>query len=164
VIAVDIVRHLPPGNPLRGKIMNRSLRFAAAIVATALSAIAAAAQDKANPLPARADIPGIVPEVLVKTTVPGVPWKQAIVTRTTYQPGARIRKHYHFSQIVFVIIQGSMQVQDDGKELVTLKAGDTLLIPPGTIHSHGNASQIEKLVFTEVVLVDDGQRSAVFVE
>jgi quercetin dioxygenase-like cupin family protein len=145
-------------------MMTRSLCFAAAIVATALCAVAAAAQDKGNPLPARADIPGIVPEVLIKTTVPGVPWKQAIITRTTYQPGARIRKHYHVSQIVFVIIEGAMQVQDDGKEPVTLKAGDTLLIPPGTIHSHWNASQTDKLVFTEFVLVDDGQRSAVFVE
>ena len=45
-----------------------------------------------------------------------------------------------------------------------VKVGDTLLIPPGTVHSHANASQTEKLVFAEFVLVDDGQRSAVFVE
>jgi quercetin dioxygenase-like cupin family protein len=144
--------------------MTRAFRFATAIAAGIVCVVPAAAQDRSNPLPQRADIPGIVPEVLVKTTVPGVPWKQAIVTRTTYQPGARIRKHYHTSQIVFVILEGSMVVQDDGKDPVTLKAGDTLLIPPGTVHSHWNASQTDKLVFTEFVLVDDGQRSAVFVE
>jgi quercetin dioxygenase-like cupin family protein len=145
-------------------MMIRSLRLAAAVVASVACHAAANAQDKSNPLPVRADIPGIVPEVLVKTTVPGVPWKQALVTRTTYQPGARIRRHYHVSQIVFVIIECTMQVQDDGKPPVTLKAGDALLIPPGTVHAHWNASQTEKLVFTEFVLVDDGQRSAVFVE
>lgn len=143
----------------------RSLWLAATLLAAAFS-LPASAQDKTSdsPLPKAADIPGIVPEVLVKTTVPGVPWKQEIVTRTTYQPGARIRKHYHPSQIVFMILEGTMGVQEDGKEPVTLKAGDTLLIKPGTIHSHWNASKTDKLVFGEFVLVDDGQRSAVFVE
>ncbi|HEV7821249.1 MAG TPA: cupin domain-containing protein [Burkholderiales bacterium] len=148
--------------------LARSIRVAFCLATAVLTALAvpASAQDKAadSPLPKAADIPGIAPEVLVKTTVPGVPWKQAIVTRTTYQPGARIRKHYHTSQIVFMILEGTMGVQEDGKEPVTLKAGDTLLIKPGTVHSHWNASKTDKLVFGEFVLVDDGQRSAVFVE
>jgi quercetin dioxygenase-like cupin family protein len=144
--------------------MIRQLRFAAVVAASAICVAPVSAQDKSSPLPQASQIPGIVPQVLIKTTVPGVPWKQAIVTRTTYQPGARIRKHYHTSQIVFVIIEGSMVVQDEGKDPVTLKVGDTLLIPPGTVHAHWNASQTEKLVFNEFVLVDDGQRSAVFVE
>ncbi|MEJ0078030.1 MAG: cupin domain-containing protein [Alphaproteobacteria bacterium] len=139
--------------------MTRAFRFATAIAAGIVCIVPAAAQDKANPLPQRADIPGITPEILVKTTVPGVPWKQEIVTRTTYQPGARIRKHYHTSQIVFLIIEGSMLVQEDGKQPLMLKPGDTLLIPPGTVHSHANASQTDKLVFAEFVLVDDGQRA-----
>jgi quercetin dioxygenase-like cupin family protein len=146
----------------------RPTRLALCLATAALTVLSlpAAAQDKAadSPLPKAADIPGISPEVLVKTTVPGVPWKQEIVTRTTYQPGARIRKRYHPSQIVFMILKGTMGVQEDGKEPVTLKPGDTLLIKPGTIHSHWNASKTDKLVFAEFVLVDDGQRSAVFVE
>jgi hypothetical protein len=32
------------------------------------------------------------------------------------------------------------------------------------VHAHWNASTTEKLVFTEFVLVDEGQRSTVFVE
>ncbi|MGI8525474.1 MAG: cupin domain-containing protein [Pseudolabrys sp.] len=152
----------------RVRTMNctRTLCLAAALLAGGAWYSPADAQDKTqdSPLPARADIPGITPEVLVKTMVPGVPWKQAIVTRTTYQPGARIRRHYHPSQVVFLILEGTMQVQEGGKELVTLKSGDTLLIKPGTVHSHWNASKTDKLVFAEFVLVDDGQRSAVFVE
>jgi quercetin dioxygenase-like cupin family protein len=148
--------------------LTRPTRLTLCLATAALTVLSlpAAAQDKAtdSPLPKAADIPGISPEVLVKTTVPGVPWKQEIVTRTTYQPGARIRKHYHPSQIVFMILEGTMGVQEDGKEPVTLKPGDTLLIKPGTIHSHWNASKTDKLVFAEFVLVDDGQRSAVFVE
>ncbi len=110
------------------------------------------------------DVPGITPEVLSRTMVPGAPWKVAIATRVTYEPGARIRKHYHTSQAVFYILEGTMIVQDDGKNPVTLKAGDSLLIKPGTVHAHWNASTTAKLVFTEFILVDEGQRSAVFVE
>jgi quercetin dioxygenase-like cupin family protein len=110
------------------------------------------------------DIPGITPEVLSRTAVPGAPWKFAIVTRVTYAPGARIRKHYHTSQIVFYILEGAMVVQDDGQAPVTLKVGDSLLVRPGTVHTHWNASTTTKLVFTEFILVDEGQRSAVFVE
>ncbi len=110
------------------------------------------------------DVPGITPQVLSRTTVPGAPGKLAIVTRVTYQPGARVRKHYHTSQMFFYILEGTMAVQEDGKEPIMLKAGDYLLVKPGTVHAHWNASPTEKLVFTEFILVDEGQRSVVFVE
>lgn len=147
-------------------IRARIVRSVLVSLTTALVCSLANAQSNppTSPLPQRAEIPGIVPEILIRTTVPGVPLKQMIVTRTTYQPGARIRKHYHPSQIVFYILEGTMMVQDDSKEPVSLKPGDTLLIAPGTVHAHWNASTSEKLVFAEYVIVDEGQRSAVFVE
>jgi quercetin dioxygenase-like cupin family protein len=107
---------------------------------------------------------GSRPKWLSRTVVPGAPWKLAIATRVTYEPGARVRKHYHTSQVVFYILEGAMVVQDDGKEPVTLKPGDSLLIKPGTVHAHWNASTTGKLVFTEFILVDEGQRSVVFTE
>jgi quercetin dioxygenase-like cupin family protein len=110
------------------------------------------------------DVPGITPEVLSRTAVPGAPWKVAIATRVTYQPGARVRKHYHTSQVVFYILEGAMVVQDEGKDPITLRPGDSLLIKPGTVHTHWNASSSAKLVFTEFILVDEGQRSVVFME
>jgi quercetin dioxygenase-like cupin family protein len=111
-----------------------------------------------------ADILGITPEILVRTEVPGAPGKIAIVTRVTYQPGARKRKHYHTSQVVFYVLDGEMIVQNEGKEPVTLKPGETLLVKPGTVHAHWNASTIAKLVFLEFILLDEGQRSTVPVE
>jgi quercetin dioxygenase-like cupin family protein len=111
-------------------------------------------------LPQRSEISGITPDVLVRTNVPGAPGKIEIVTRTTYQPAAELRRHYHTSQIVFYIVEGSMGVQEDGKEPVTLKPGDTLLIKPGTVHRHWNLSRMAPLIFTEFILVDEGQRSA----
>jgi quercetin dioxygenase-like cupin family protein len=102
--------------------------------------------------------------VLSRERVPGGSGKIAIVTRVTYEPGTRVRKHYHTSQVVFYILEGAMVVQDDGKEPTTLKPGDSLFIKPGTVQAHWNASTTGKLVFTEFILVDEGQRSVVFVE
>jgi quercetin dioxygenase-like cupin family protein len=143
-------------------------KFAAALAGLALVwSAGASGQEKATapelPRPS-VEVPGITPEVLSRATVPGAPGKIAIVTRVTYEAGARVRKHYHTSQVVFYILEGAMVVQDDGKEPITLKAGDWLFIKPGTVHAHWNASTTAKLVFTEFILVDEGQRSVVFVE
>jgi quercetin dioxygenase-like cupin family protein len=119
---------------------------------------------KGKELPQPSELVGINPEPLVRAGVPGAPGKIAIVSRNTYQPGAEIRRHYHTSQIVFYILEGSMGVQEDGKEQMTLKSGDTLLITPGTVHRHWNVSRTAPLMFMEFILVDEGQRSAVFVE
>ena len=115
-------------------------------------------------LPKPAEIPGVTPDVLLRAGIPNVPGKVLIVSRTTYGPGVHVPMHYHTSQIVFYILSGTMNVQDQGKDPVTLKPGDTLLIKPGTVHQHWNASTTEPLVFLEYVLVDEGQRSAVFVK
>jgi quercetin dioxygenase-like cupin family protein len=145
---------------------TKAARISAVAALIALGGAGASGQNAPAPeLPRPAvDITGVSPEVLSRTTVPGAPWKISIATRVTYQPGAQVRKHYHTSQVFFYILEGSMVVQDDGKEPMTLNAGDSLLIKPGTVHAHRNASNSAKLVFTEFILVDEGQRSAVFME
>ena len=130
------------------------------------SAADAGAQDKPSgaELPRPAEIPDVAPDVLLRTGIPNASDQVMIVSRTSYKPGARVAKHYHTSQIVFYILQGAMGVREDGKDATTLKAGDSLLIKPGTVHEHWNASSSEPLVFLEHVLVQEGQRSAVFVK
>jgi quercetin dioxygenase-like cupin family protein len=147
--------------------MRASSRWATVpIVFLLCCATASLAQEKPSgaELPKPSEIPDVTPDVLLRTTLPNVPGKVLIVSRTTYKAGARVAKHYHTSQIVFYILQGAMGLQNEGKDPVTLKAGDSLLITPGTVHQHWNASATEPLVFLEYVLVDEGQRSAVFVK
>lgn len=90
-----------------------------------------------------------------------MPGKEFRVLRTTYAPGGRNPKHYHPSHVVFYVLEGSGIWQEDGKDPVTLKAGESLHARPGTVHAHLNASGTEKLVFLEFVIVDKGQRSTV---
>jgi len=104
---------------------------------------------------------GITAEALHVFDDASMPAKEFRVLRTTYAPGGQNPKHYHPSHVIFYVLQGSGVWQEDGKEPVALKPGDTLHARPGTIHSHRNASGTEELVFLEFVIVEKGQRSTV---
>ena len=104
---------------------------------------------------------GITADQLQQFEDPAMPAKEFRVMRTTYAPGGRNPKHYHPSHVVFYVLDGSGIWQEEGKDAVTLKPGDSLHVRPGTIHSHRNASATAPLVFLEFVIVDKGQRSTV---
>jgi quercetin dioxygenase-like cupin family protein len=90
-----------------------------------------------------------------------LPGKEFRLLRTAYAPGGQNPKHYHPSHVVFYVLEGSGVWQEEGKQPVTLHAGESLHVPPGTIHAHRNASMTQQLVFLEFVIVDKGQRSTV---
>ena len=104
---------------------------------------------------------GITADQLHSFDDASMPSKEFRVLRTTYAPGGQNPKHYHPSHVVFYVLEGAGVWQEDGREPVTLKPGDTLHVRPGVIHSHRNASSEEKLVFLEFVIVEKGQRSTV---
>ena len=103
----------------------------------------------------------ISPSELQKFEIGGAPGKEVRMLRTTYQPGASNPKHYHTSYVAFYVLEGSGEWQEDGKEPIHLKPGDSLLAKPGTVHAHRNASSTAPLVFLEFVIVDRDQRSTV---
>jgi quercetin dioxygenase-like cupin family protein len=92
---------------------------------------------------------------------PAIPGKEFRVLQTAYAPGGQNPKHYHTSHVVFYVLEGSGVWQEEGKPPVTLKAGETLHVRPGIVHSHHNPSASEKLVFLEFVIADKAQRSTV---
>jgi quercetin dioxygenase-like cupin family protein len=116
-------------------------------------------------VPAQAQIQGertgITAEPLHVFDDATMPGKEFRVLQTTYAPGGQNPKHYHPSHVVFYVLEGSGVWQEEGKEPVTLKPGESLHARPGTVHAHRNASSTEKLVFLEFVIVDKGQRSTV---
>jgi quercetin dioxygenase-like cupin family protein len=111
--------------------------------------------------PAHGSAPAHQANLLLTSDIDGVFNKELRVFRTVYPPGAANTKHYHTSHVVFYILEGEGIWQEEGKAPVTLKPGDTLLVKPGTIHAHWNPSATVPLVFSEVVIVDKGQRSTV---
>jgi len=110
---------------------------------------------------AHAQRAGISAEQLQIFEDPSMPAKEFRVQRTTYAPSGQNPKHYHASHVVFFVLEGAGVWQEEGREAVTLKAGQSLHVRPGTVHSHRNASASEKLVFLEFVIVEKGQRSTI---
>jgi len=110
---------------------------------------------------AQAQRAGISAEQLQAFEDPGMPAKEFRVQRTTYAPGGQNPKHYHASHVVFFVLEGAGVWQEEGRNAVTLKPGESLHVRPGTVHSHRNASASEKLVFLEFVIVEKGQRSTI---
>ena len=90
-----------------------------------------------------------------------MPRKEFRVQQTTSAPGGQNPRHYHPSHVVFYVLEGTGVWQEEGKDTVTLHAGESLHVRPGTVHAHRNASTTEKLVFLEFVIVDKAQRSTV---
>ncbi|OLF13165.1 cupin [Actinophytocola xinjiangensis] len=58
-------------------------------------------------------------------------------------PGERIAEHYHpYSEEFLYVVAGELTVDLDGQAR-TLRAGDALLVPPGTRHRLRNTGQVD---------------------
>lgn len=134
--------------------MKKLLALCAALAAPAV----VGAQSLAGAAGERSGITLVPRHVFEEATIPG---KEFRVQQTTYAPGGQNPRHYHPSHVVFYVLEGTGVWQEEGKDTVTLHAGESLHVRPGTVHAHRNASTTEKLVFLEFVIVDKAQRSTV---
>jgi quercetin dioxygenase-like cupin family protein len=66
------------------------------------------------------------------------PGREAVQVRVGFAPGAAFGNHTHPGEEIIYVLDGSPEYQVEGKAPVTLKAGDVLFIPAGTVHSAKN--------------------------
>lgn len=64
--------------------------------------------------------------------------REVVQTRVDFAPGAAFGKHSHPGEEIVYVIEGLLEYDVEGKSPVTLKAGDVLFIPAGTIHAAKN--------------------------
>jgi quercetin dioxygenase-like cupin family protein len=79
------------------------------------------------------------------------PGREAIQVRVDIAPGVAFPNHRHPGEEIIYVLEGSLQYDVEGKPPVTLKAGDVLFIPAGTIHAaknvgSGNAAELATYV------------------
>lgn len=67
-----------------------------------------------------------------------VPGREAIQVRVNINPGKAFPKHTHFGEEIIYVLEGTLEYEIEGKPPVTLKAGDVLFIPAGTVHAAKN--------------------------
>ncbi len=70
-----------------------------------------------------------------------VPGREVVQARVDFDRGAAFGKHTHPGEEIIYVLEGSLEYQVEGKPPMTLKAGDVLLIPAGTIHAAKNVGR-----------------------
>jgi quercetin dioxygenase-like cupin family protein len=98
---------------------------AALIVASALASHAALAQ------------PGITRTNLMRHDL-SASGREVIQVLVEFAPGVAFPAHSHPGEELVYVTEGSIEYALEGRPPVTLKAGDVLFIPAGTIHAAKN--------------------------
>ena len=68
--------------------------------------------------------------------------RETIQTLVGFPPGAVGPRHRHPGEEIIYVLEGALEYDVDGKPPVTLKAGEFLFIPAGTIHAARNAGSV----------------------
>ena len=71
-----------------------------------------------------------------------IPGREAIQVRVDIAPGVLAPRHTHFGEEIIYVLEGTLEYEVEGKPPVTLKAGDVLFIPAGTVHSARNTGSV----------------------
>ena len=98
---------------------------------------------------------------LLRTDLPGVDGKEAVVFMAEIPPGVVTGKHRHPGNELIYVLEGSYVLEVDGKGAIPLKAGDARHAPPGEVHaakSLGSPRASKVLVF---LIAEKGQPLAI---
>jgi quercetin dioxygenase-like cupin family protein len=68
--------------------------------------------------------------------------REAIQVRVDIGPGEVAPRHRHPGEEIIYVLEGTLEYEVEGKPPVTLKAGDVLFIPYGTVHSAKNPGNV----------------------
>ena len=69
--------------------------------------------------------------------------REAIQVRVDLDPGVAFGKHTHPGEEIIYVLEGQLEYQVGDQPPVTLKAGDVLFIPAGTVHSARNPGSVK---------------------
>ena len=81
-----------------------------------------------------------------------VPGREVVQVRVEIERGAGIGRSTHPGEEVTYLMEGTMQLEVDGKPVQNLKAGEAFIIPAGVVHAAKNSgSTITKGPVTYIV-------------
>jgi quercetin dioxygenase-like cupin family protein len=90
---------------------------------------------------AQSQQPGVTRTDLLRNDL-SVSGREVIQVRVDFAPGVAFPPHSHPGEEIAYVIEGLLEYQFEGKPPVTLKAGEALFIPAGTIHSAKNVGSV----------------------
>ena len=117
--------------------MNKWMRFSLAFVVLVISLKAMAQQH------------GVIkPQLLLSEIVQGMPKgerQEVRVLRASFQPGDRTMFHTHRFPVTVYALEGAFTLEMEGREPITIKAGQAMVMPPHVRMTGYNRSSIEPL-------------------
>ena len=94
---------------------------------------------------------GLTRTVVGKADV-SVPGREAVVARVEVAPGAKAGRHTHPGDEISYVLEGQVELLIDGQAPRVVKAGESFVVPAGTVHDAHNAGDAPtKLVGVYVV-------------
>ncbi len=82
--------------------------------------------------------------ILLQTDLPDIEGREAVVLEVVYPPGVASASHRHNAHTFVYVLEGTVEMQVAGGELLKLVAGQTFYETPNDIHSVSrNASDTE---------------------
>jgi quercetin dioxygenase-like cupin family protein len=67
-----------------------------------------------------------------------IPGREVVQVMVELEPGTTAPRHTHPGEEIIYVLEGTWEYTVEGQPPVTLKAGDVLFIPAGTIHAARN--------------------------
>jgi quercetin dioxygenase-like cupin family protein len=64
-----------------------------------------------------------------------VPGREVIQVRVEIDQGVASPRHTHPGEEIIYVLEGTLEYEVEGRPIVTLKPGDVLFIPAGTVHA-----------------------------
>ena len=66
------------------------------------------------------------------------PGREVIQVRVDFDPGYVAPRHTHPGEEIIYVLEGTLEYQIEGQQPATVKPGDVLFVPAGTVHSVKN--------------------------
>lgn len=92
-----------------------------------------------------------------------IPGREIIQVRVGFARGASAARHFHHGEEIAFVLKGSIEYRIDGKEAVTLNAGQSIFLPAGVIHSAKNIGEEDAEELASYI-VEKGKPLVVFAD
>ncbi len=132
------------------------VRIATIVSVLLLSATSACAQNEAKPDGAKSAQDTIIAPLMGKEFA-NIPGKEGVMLTVEYAPGASSPTHRHDAHVFVYVLEGSIVMQAEGGQPVTLGPGQTFYETPSDIHAVSkNASATKPAKFLVFMVKDKG--------
>jgi len=81
-----------------------------------------------------------------------IPGREVVQVRADFATGAAVPKHTHPGEEIIYVLEGTVEFQLEGQPPVTVKPGEVLFVPAGTVHTAKNVNSGNSVVLSTYIV------------